>query len=251
MKIMLIYQSIWGSSLIVFAYLISFYFMLKRITPPTAVAISAIIISYFPPVVYIIYYGMKRINNDPWGSFGDLNSLLLMPWVFAMGLFFLFEKKRKVDAIIIIGFIILLSSWRFGRSLPEWERELDWYYRIPEETIQIGDYISEKNENSFRSNVHNTAKVLVLTTQGRQIKDDDNEIDIYINYGVGRSLRQYMSPVEVDYRSTSEIKDISNGTNTQYDYVICLKDKGILDSLYSMKYKTVKEYEKFFFLESE
>lgn len=249
---MLIYQSIWGSSLIVFAYLISFYFMLKRITPPTVVALSAIIISYFPPVVYIIYYGMKQINDNPWASFGDLNSLLLMPWVLAVGLVFLFEKKKRIDVIIIMGFILLLSAWGVGRgSLPEWERKLDWYYRIPEDAIQIGEYIYKENEESFRSNVHNSAKVLVLTTQGRDIRDADNEINIYINCGVGRSLRQYMSPVEVDYRSTSEVNGISNGTKTQYDYVICLKDKRILDALHSMKYKTVKEYEKFFFLESE
>lgn len=208
-------------------------------------SLTAVIV-YFPFSFILIY---RHIPGE-WANFMEISSLLLMPWVLGTALTVIIsDSKRQKNTILLVTCLFLICMWNTGRHLPDWETDLDFYYRIPKEAIEIGDYIKDENAGFFSEDKHNIVKVLVLSCASDFESEDDRDPDYtYIQYRIGNSLRQYLSPVYIEPENVDPNKPIAIKDINTYDYVLCVQDSEAITYLLDNGFYQIRDYDGFSFL---
>ena len=248
------YHYLWSSTLVLLMYVASVYMICiegktyiagKKMF--IAVPVLSILSIHFPMTFMLIYKGMSLVNSaDPKYAYLSISSikwLMFLPFVTAVGstLFLCSIKSKNKWKYLCASILILFVLWGFGRRLPDWERELNRKYRIPNKTIEIAEYIREEKGEQIDINKDYAAKVLIISAIDRDAilsgQGEDYDIYTYIQWGVGRSLRQYISSVEVEYVELSakdkHTMDDSLGVDKicKYDYIICNCDNYVCREL--------------------
>lgn len=264
------YQYLWSSAIVFLAYVASVYMICidggistSRKRMVIAVPVLSMLSIHFPVTFLFIYKGMNLVNPpDPryaYLSISNISWLMFLPFVIAAGssLFLCGIKPKNQWKCLCVLVLLLFVLWGFGRRLPDWERELNRKYRIPNKTMEIAEYIREEKREQIYTDINYAAKVMVITTIDREDiiseQGEDYNIYTYIKWGVGRSLRQYISFVEMEYQdlSTKDKEAIENSLGVdkicKYDYIICNCDNFVCRELVSNGFEIVIRDDKLLF----
>lgn len=230
------HQNIWGAAIIFVIYVLAIVVIVRDDDSENAhgrtigmLSIFTIIVAYFPLTYMIIHKGVTT-----WACYLDINGLLLLPWVIPFGMMIGFRRfgagKKALGGVLLSLF--LLCMWNWGRRLPDWERGLNWYYRIPDETIAIGDYIAENERDHIESDKENTIPVAIVTF-AREDDSDNIRLDEYAKYqyGIGRALRQYVSPIQIMPMNYTDVNMMDTSVLEEYRYVVCANNDTAYDKL--------------------
>ena len=253
----LCHTNIWGAAIVLLAYAFSLYVIVRSkehcayiTNNAVMLSVMTIFIAYFPVSFYFLYTYMP----GEWANYMEINSLFFIPWVIAAALAVVIssiKNAKRICFMLVLG-LFSLVMWNWGRDLPEWEKHLDWYYRIPYEAIEIGDYIGSQKYQYINENKYNTVKVLVLTnTEDFKSAEDRDEDYVSIQYRIGNSLRQYMSPIVIEPENIEPYHTQDINDPGKYDYVVCTNDSAIRDFFEEKHFALVKDYGYFLFMEKE
>ena len=253
----LCHTNIWGAAIILLVYSLSLYVIVRKKALCINIEISIVTISvvtafvaYFPPSFYFLYNHMP----GEWANYMEINSLFLLPWVIATAataVISSIKDEKKICFILVLG-LFSIVMWNWGRDLPKWEKHLDWYYRIPYEAIEIGDYIKQQKSQYIEENKYNTVKVLVLTnSRDFESAEDRDEDYVSIQYRIGNSLRQYMSPIEINSMNIEAANKLDIKECEKYDYVICTNDNLFIKYFEDNRFDMVNDYGHFVFMDKD
>lgn len=251
MEYMLSHLNIWQNPICFFLYSLSIITIItekdrfnkafERVIP---LGIFSIVIAYFP----ITFALVQRHTVGGWKYYSQFCALLFIPWVITLSIVICLKRikgsRRILFLILTVWFMI--CAWNFGRKLPDWESGLDWYYRIPREAVFIGDYIYDNTATTEDDII----KVLLLTEE-KDKEADATETPYYaqLKIGIGNSLRQYMSKIQIDEKSIDDGSADPIEYDT-YDYIICSHHDRLMKAVCEYDYHCVKDFGDFCFYAS-
>ena len=241
-----LHECIWGASpVLLCSYILSLIIIIHnrktdnkafRLFVPLTM-LGALVI-YFPGFDKLALHYMSN-----YAVVRRLRWILLIVPILSVGLTLLMEhcdKKRKLlVGVVIVALMMMLFP---QPQIKTWTKELNHYYKIPEECIEIGNYIYEQNEQVFEADKLAYVTVVIQDEEPTDGSAEDG------NRRIGWGIRQYISPTALSFVEISPEEKVSS-EYVNCDYAISTKTQSIRNAFGDAGYQLVKEYDTFCFYE--
>lgn len=238
--------SLWGRSVLLFCgYLLSTWIIyknkrkdLKAFQMVLPLVWIGLLLLYFPGFEETV----KPYIGDSYKVFRRFRWILLLVPVMSIAMAQVLseidEKRQRI--VLVICLIAMMVLWQ-----PSWimTTRVDHYYKIPKECVEIADYIESQYAEEFEKDRFQYVTICVQDDDETAGSGEDG------NRRIGWGVRQYLSPVVIEFATIRPENADSISGLTEAEYIICSKTEEIRLGFEAEGYVLVHDYDGFCFYE--